>query len=133
MAEKGCTGPTCLYQVARNKSPAKEGRSTKTPGYLADAEILQAIDEAESGRTDGAYSFFHDSDSDSDILVYEDVEWVAYMSAETKRRRINRYKSLNFGGVSDWAVDLVGDPAFKKMMEHEAIGILDWTCPGERY
>lgn len=38
--------------------------------------------------------------------MYNDTEWVAYMSDSTKKRRISKYQGLNFAGVTDWAVDL---------------------------
>jgi chitinase len=44
-----------------------------------------------------------------DILVYNNDEWVAYMSENIKKSRTDYYRSLNFGGVSDWAVDLWND------------------------
>lgn len=47
-----------------------------------------------------------DTGSQSDILVYDSTQWVAYMSDDTKEARRNRYESLNFAGTSDWAIDL---------------------------
>jgi hypothetical protein len=38
--------------------------------------------------------------------VYDSVEWVAYMTELTKGRRALEYKNWNFGGTTDWAVDL---------------------------
>lgn len=52
----------------------------------------------------------YDAASDSDILIYgskEKADWVAYMSQTTKNSRVNWYKDLNFGGSTDWAVDLM--------------------------
>jgi chitinase len=43
------------------------------------------------------------------MIVYNDREWVAWMNDPTKARRTDFYKSLNFGGTSDWAVDLDKD------------------------
>ncbi|KAH7228394.1 hypothetical protein B0J15DRAFT_530791 [Fusarium solani] len=43
------------------------------------------------------------------IVVYQETEWVAWMNDKTKSSRIDLYKGLNFGGVSDWAVDLDKD------------------------
>ncbi|EMT60851.1 Killer toxin subunits alpha/beta [Fusarium odoratissimum] len=59
---------------------------------------------------------------DSDILVYNDTEWVAYMSDSTKKRRISKYQGLNFGGVTDWAVDL---QKFGKLEDSNLIEIID--------
>lgn len=48
---------------------------------------------------------WHDKDHDSDIVVYKETEW-AWMDDETKSGRIDKYKDLNFSGVSDWAIGL---------------------------
>lgn len=105
MAEEGCDGPMCLYLGARNQSPAAPGYCTNTSGYISDAEIRQ-IKEIYSSGFGGEYYEYYDAESDSDVLVYDGTEWVAYMDHETKARRVQWYKDLNFGGVSDWAVDL---------------------------
>ncbi|POR38364.1 Chitinase [Tolypocladium paradoxum] len=36
------------------------------------------------------------------------TDWVAYMDGDTKSDRIEWIRGLNFGGVSDWAIDLSG-------------------------
>lgn len=36
------------------------------------------------------------------------TDWVAYMDDETKTKRIDWIRDLNFGGTTDWAVDLDG-------------------------
>ncbi|KAK0620501.1 hypothetical protein B0T14DRAFT_586889 [Immersiella caudata] len=104
MAQVGCREPHCLYLGVRNESPAQPGYCTGEGGYLADAEIRQTKKIAAANGYE--YYEYYDQKSDSDILVYDNVEWVAYMGTETKERRVEWYKSLNFGGVSDWAVDL---------------------------
>lgn len=110
MAKEGCTGPMCKYEGKKNKSPAKEGECTDEGGYLADAEINQIILMGDS-YGGAPYESFYDRGSDSNILVYDKVEWVAYMGENTKKSRADWYLSLNFGGVSDWAVDLAADRA----------------------
>ncbi|KAH9896206.1 hypothetical protein F4778DRAFT_793935 [Xylariomycetidae sp. FL2044] len=104
MAEVGCEGPSCHYLGGRNQSPAMPGECTETAGYIADAEIRKI-------KADGKYPVeqYWDSASDSDIFIYNDVEWIGWMAPETKRRRVSRYAELNFAGASDWAVDLQGD------------------------
>jgi hypothetical protein len=49
---------------------------------------------------------FVDSTSNRHILVYDNDEWVGYMSAATKRARVNLYSAWGLGGTSDWATDL---------------------------
>ncbi|KAL4768028.1 hypothetical protein BDW60DRAFT_211417 [Aspergillus nidulans var. acristatus] len=46
-------------------------------------------------------AYYLDEDSDSNILVYDDNQWVAHMSPEARESRVSRYKSLNMGG--SWA------------------------------
>ncbi|KAK4454184.1 killer toxin subunits alpha beta [Podospora aff. communis PSN243] len=123
MAEIGCHGPDCLYLGERNQSPAAKGYCTGEGGYLADAEIRQTKKIAAAN----GYEFYeyYDEKSDSDILVYDNVEWVAYMDHETKERRVEWYKSLNFGGVSDWAVDLQRDASTSTGGAIEGLADLD--------
>lgn len=91
------------FEGARNESPAKKGKCTDTGGYISNFEINEIIEQG------GAIKKWYDDDTDSDYLVYERVEWVAYMTEETKKRRTGDYKGLNFGGTSDWAIDLQGE------------------------
>ncbi|KAH7029919.1 glycoside hydrolase superfamily, partial [Microdochium trichocladiopsis] len=103
MADPNCWGPTCKYLGTRDNSPAQKGKCTNTGGYLANAEI----DDIKNGSV--PFRELYDGGSDSDIMIYNGVEYVGYMSDRTKQRRVNLYKSLNFGGATDWAVDLAGD------------------------
>ena len=117
MVEPGCTGPECKYMGP--ESGAKKGLCTGTPGYLSDAEINQIIQDGTStpwkvegedsasslGRREGV-QVFYDHKSQSNVLVYDDVEWVAYMNRSNKEARKSAYQALNFGGITDWAVDL---------------------------
>ncbi|KAJ4318853.1 hypothetical protein N0V84_006667 [Fusarium piperis] len=100
MAKAGCTGPMCKFLGSSTESLARKGICTGTAGYISNAEIDDLI-----GRRAKSVKKWVD-DSDSDILVYDDTEWVAYMTDSTKRKRISKYQGLNFGGVTDWAVDL---------------------------
>ncbi|KAJ4259837.1 hypothetical protein NW757_001787 [Fusarium falciforme] len=101
MAEAGCYGPECLYTGDRLSSGAKKGKCTDTAGYIADAEIGDILKD-----TSRVVKHFVDSTSNSDILIYDDTEWVSYMSSSTKKVRENLYKSWGMGGTTDWAVDL---------------------------
>jgi len=117
MVEPGCTGPECKY--IGPESGARRGFCTGTPGYLSDAEINQIIKDgtstpwkvegeeaaSNSRRRDGV-KVFYDHQSQSNIVVYDDVEWVAYMNNSNKDARKSAYQALNFGGITDWAVDL---------------------------
>ncbi|UKZ51070.1 hypothetical protein TrVGV298_004825 [Trichoderma virens] len=101
MSNAGCTGPDCTFTGANGQSNAAKGRCTNASGYLSNAEISEIISKSsKSKRT------WFDKDTASDYLVYNDVEWVAYMSDKTKEIRRDKWKKLNFGGSVDWAVDL---------------------------
>ncbi|PVH81321.1 glycoside hydrolase family 18 protein [Cadophora sp. DSE1049] len=98
MAQTGCTRPDCRFTGP--DSAAAQGECTQTSGYIADGEIAQIIAAKPNSHV------YHDSASDSSILVYDETEWVAYMDSKTKASRTLMYETLKFGGTSDWAVDL---------------------------
>ncbi|KAJ5441854.1 hypothetical protein N7491_004260 [Penicillium cf. griseofulvum] len=103
MSDPTCRGPMCTFVGERNNSPAKPGRCTDTGGYISNFEILEIIDKG------GAIKSWYDEATDSDYLVFNSVEWVAYMTNKTKDRRRDQYKGLNCGGTTDWATDLQGE------------------------
>jgi chitinase len=98
MTTPGCTGPMCTYTGP--SSGATPGNCTQTAGYLSNAEINNII------ARNGNVQQFKDTATDSNILVYNSVQWVAYMDDNTKSNRIAQYRGWNFGGATDWAVDL---------------------------
>ena len=72
MADPKCGGPKCTFLGDRLNSPAKEGRCTKTAGYIANAEIYEIIDSQEVALPDGPkIRVTHDRASNSDILIYD--------------------------------------------------------------
>lgn len=101
MTDGSCTGPICTYTGP--DSGATHGKCTDTGGYIGDGEIQQIIDEG------GAKRQWTD-DTESNYIIYGDDTWVAYMDAANKQSRIAKWKSLNFRGSTDWAIDLQGDP-----------------------
>ncbi|KAL3952701.1 hypothetical protein ACCO45_012644 [Purpureocillium lilacinum] len=98
MAEAGCTGPTCKFTGSPRVSNAAKGRCTDTAGYISNAEIGEIIT---GGKVTKQWK-----EAGSNLLVYNDTEWVAYMDDSTKTARRTYYTWLNFAGTSDWAVDL---------------------------
>ncbi|KAH6624703.1 glycoside hydrolase superfamily [Chaetomium sp. MPI-SDFR-AT-0129] len=104
LAKPECYDGSCLYLGERNRSPAAPGYCTNTSGYISQAEISQLKNIYDT--IGGDYYEYYDPKSDSDVLVYDGVEWVPYMDKTTKENRVQWYKDLNFGAVSDWAVDL---------------------------
>lgn len=95
MADPSCTGPTCLFTGDRATSNARKGRCTKEAGYMSNAEIFE-----QTGHTS------LESTSNSNIWIDKDL-WVSYMDDNLKTSRTAFYKKFNFGGTSDWALDLL--------------------------
>lgn len=106
MAQPGCWGPSCTYTGTNTNSYAKPGVCTGTAGYIADAEIAEIMAGTGSKRSGRVTASFVDASSNSDILVYDDTQWVGYMSAATKKSRAALYTAWGMGGTTDWASDL---------------------------
>ncbi|RAH65556.1 uncharacterized protein BO66DRAFT_383319 [Aspergillus aculeatinus CBS 121060] len=98
MTTANCTGPECTY--VGPDSGATPGRCTQTAGYIANAEINEII------ATNPTVQVLFDSGSDSDIIVYNETQWVGYMTNITKSTRTTYYQGLNMGGTTEWAIDL---------------------------
>ncbi|KAF3484076.1 glycosyl hydrolase, family 18 [Arthroderma uncinatum] len=98
MAQAGCTAPTCKFTGTSRESNAAKGRCTDTGGYISNAEIDEIIT---NGKVTKQWK-----EEGSNILVYNDTEWVAYMDDDMKAVRSKFYDSYNFAGTTDWAVDL---------------------------
>ncbi|RAK99289.1 glycoside hydrolase family 18 protein [Aspergillus ibericus CBS 121593] len=101
MAEAGCYGPQCQFLGSADDSQAAPGPCTQTAGYIANAEIEAIL--ANSSRVTESYI---DVASDTNILVYDDTQWVGWMSDGVKATRRALYKDLAMGGTTDWATDL---------------------------
>jgi chitinase len=72
MATAGCTGPMCKFTGTADESYAKKGVCTDTSGYISNAEI-NLIKEQKGDSV----QMWQDSASNSDIMVYDNTEWVA--------------------------------------------------------
>ncbi|KAH9203891.1 glycoside hydrolase superfamily [Leptodontidium sp. 2 PMI_412] len=99
MTTPGCYGQDCTY-VGKD-SGATPGRCTGTTGYISNFEIrdiIETVGNAQQYRSD-----------EGDILVYNSVQWVSWMTRDKYDGRISWVKSLNFGGTVDWAIDLDAD------------------------
>jgi hypothetical protein len=101
MAEAGCYGPQCTFLGTADSSQATPGICTQTAGYIANAEILEIL--ADSSRVN---QNFLDPDSNTNILVYDNTQWVGWMSDDIKAQRAALYQGLAMGGTTDWATDL---------------------------
>jgi chitinase len=67
-------------------SGALPGQCTETAGYIANAEIDAILSENLSVEV------YWDQDSFSNIMVYNDMEWVSYMNRSNKAIRTLLYK-----------------------------------------
>lgn len=106
MVDSSCTGVMCKFTGTPKVSNAEKGMCTDTSGYISDAEMATLIEDDELDGSGSVKTWF-DKDSDSNIMTW-DGNWVAYMDESTKDKRIEWVKGLNFGGTTDWAVDLQG-------------------------
>ncbi|KAL5042360.1 hypothetical protein BDW71DRAFT_211300 [Aspergillus fruticulosus] len=98
MTDADCIRPECKFTGPQ--TAAIPGMCTRTPGIIAIAEIEALMIEGDINES------FYDPASDSNILVYNDTQWVGFMSKSTMRRRVERYRDMKFAGFANWAVDL---------------------------
>lgn len=101
MADANCHGPDCFYTGGPADSHAKKGVCTGAAGYISDAEIKAIIKDP--SRVNRNYI---EGPSNSNILVYDETEWVAWMSSDVLAYRTAVYRNLNMGGTTNWAIDL---------------------------
>lgn len=101
MAEAGCYTQDCHFLGSAGHSDAQPGPCTQTAGYLANAEIKGIMKN--SSRVTKS---FVDGPSNSNILVYDETQWVSYMDSSIRSSRESIYKGLNMGGTTNWALDL---------------------------
>ncbi|CAI7608393.1 unnamed protein product [Penicillium viridicatum] len=111
MTDGSCYGPECTFGGTSSDSTATPGPCTNTAGYISDAEISDIISGSNSTTRKRADSSrvnqnFYDKDSDSQILVYDGNQWVAYMTPDILASRTSRYKGMSLGGTTNWATDL---------------------------
>ncbi|CAG8207143.1 unnamed protein product [Penicillium salamii] len=102
MADADCDGPLCKFTGSRLSSNAEKADCTDTAGYISNAEINQIL-KHNSSRVNKHYI---DTNSNSNIMIYDDTNWVAYMSPEVRAQRSKMYESLGMGGTVNWATDL---------------------------
>lgn len=101
MSDASCWAEDCTFTGSSSQSNAEEGPCTATAGILANAEIQSILQNAT--RVNQNYI---DEASNTNILVYDDVQWVGYMDDAIKASRQSLYQGLNMGGSAEWATDL---------------------------
>ncbi|PYH71903.1 glycoside hydrolase, partial [Aspergillus vadensis CBS 113365] len=94
MSEAGCYNSSCTWTGA-----GEAGECTNTAGYISNAEINLILQTNDNSQ---AYS----DGNVTDFIVYNDTQWVGYMTNETKTKRTSWYEGYNFGGTAEWAIDL---------------------------
>jgi chitinase len=97
MTEAGCYTEMCTYTGP--DSGAVPGKCTQTAGYISNAELAGIAAEEE------VYTYI-DEVSNSNIMVWNETQWAAYMDDAVKASRAQLYGSLDFLGIADWAIDL---------------------------
>ncbi|KAH7014631.1 glycoside hydrolase superfamily [Microdochium trichocladiopsis] len=75
MADANCWGLSCLYLGSRNNSPTQPGKCTNIGGYITNGEI----DEIIKRKATPIKQIFN-KESNSNILIYNNVEYVGYIS-----------------------------------------------------
>lgn len=101
MTDGSCHGPDCTFTGSRLHSNANKGECTDTAGYISNAEIKKIAKD--KSRVVKSYM---DSTSNSNVLVYDKNQWVAYMDSSVRDTRERIYKGWGMGGSSNWATDL---------------------------
>ncbi|RYP70495.1 hypothetical protein DL771_005432 [Monosporascus sp. 5C6A] len=109
MAQKGCTGPDCFFLGDNMNSQAAKGACTDTAGYISNVEIRAIQNSNTNPDLYGTRMIKEIEDKEGDIIVYDDTEWVSWMKPKTYLLRSVDYFTGNFGGTSDWAIDLEYD------------------------
>ena len=98
MTTAGCWTEDCTYTGP--ESGALPGPCINTAGYLGNGEIddiVQNNPTAEELWDDASYS---------NIVVYNETQWVGYMNDSNKAVREVLYEGLTFLGFVEWAIDL---------------------------
>jgi chitinase len=99
MTDPACRGPEC--QFTGPAAGAEPGRCTNTRGYMSNFEIREI---QSSGVPIQEWT-----NQDGDYLIYNNDNWVSWMTKTTYASRLSWVKGLNFGGTADWAIDLDAD------------------------
>lgn len=95
MTTPGCWTELCIYS-----GPAPVGPCTGEAVYIGDYELNMIRAE------DSSVELYWDKASYSNIMVYNETNWAAYMNDTNKAAMKVYYKGLNFLGTADWAIDL---------------------------
>ncbi|RYO77504.1 hypothetical protein DL766_004935 [Monosporascus sp. MC13-8B] len=79
----------------------------RSAGYIADAKINEIMRGGSGAkRQSRVATHFLDPGNNSDILVYDNNQWVKYITENTKRICLTLYANLGMAGITDWASNL---------------------------
>ncbi|CAK7212940.1 hypothetical protein SCUCBS95973_001630 [Sporothrix curviconia] len=109
MTDGSCYTPECTFGGTAGASTATPGVCTDTAGYIADAEINDIVagtTSTVSRRAATVNEYYYDAASDSQVLVYNGNQWVAFMTPAIRTSRTALYQGLSLGGTTNWASDL---------------------------
>lgn len=100
MVDPTCHGPECKFTGP--DSGATPGECTKTPGYIANAEISEWLQDKDQNITT-----YFDEVSRSTISYSANGTWVAYTDHKERNNRITEWwYNRTVLGTSLWAMDL---------------------------
>ena len=99
MTQAGCHGPDCTFTGP--ESGATPGKCTGTRGYLSNFEIRDIIATNKNIQ--------QHSDEHGNILVYDGVQWVSWLSRSLYNERVDWVRRQNLFGTVEWALDLDAD------------------------
>lgn len=100
VARVGCYTENCPYTGTASRSNAVKGPCTDMAGYLSDTEIKAILESVNVNQS------FVDDKSNTNIIVYNNTQWVARMSPQTEDFRRAVYRGLNMGGTAELASGL---------------------------
>jgi chitinase len=96
MTDPSCVGKHCTFIGPEGVGTL--GRCTNESAYISNAEIKEIIARNPSAKV-------VDTGGNSKLLTY-DGNWFSFMDDKDKIARTNLWKSMSFGGVIEWAIDL---------------------------
>ncbi|KAJ2567329.1 hypothetical protein IW140_004542 [Coemansia sp. RSA 1813] len=127
-SDPSCSGPNCTFTGTTSLSKATPGPCTGTAGYLALAEINRIRG---TNRMRDEYV-----DADSQIMLYDTDQWVAFNTPEQLDKREQLAINMNLGGTVMWAIDisddnggLAADPCDVKSLTHDEF--IESSCPNK--
>ncbi|GAM28159.1 hypothetical protein SAMD00019534_113350 [Acytostelium subglobosum LB1] len=103
-SDPSCDGPQCTFTGDRYTSHATPGECTQTAGYISFSEIISIT------KGDNVRGNRYDALSKSQVLTYNQRDWVSYTTREQNEDRRNLARSMSLAGTVEWAVDLDDEP-----------------------